>query len=90
MSELIEYRNKIDNIDNQIIELLAKRFEIVKQVGHYKKEHHLPPLQPGRWQEVLEDKIQKAQKYNIDKNCIVDIWNRIHEAALEIEKNILH
>ena len=88
MSELIEFRTQIDTIDNQIIELLAKRFEIVRQVGHYKKEHHLPPLQLGRWEEVLEDKIQKAKKYNIDQNCIVDIWNRIHESALEIEENI--
>lgn len=85
---LSNFRNQIDQIDNQIIELLAKRFEIVKQVGHYKKEHNLPPLQPGRWEEVLQDKIQKAKKYNIDQNCIVDIWNRIHESALKMEENI--
>ncbi|MBP9779055.1 chorismate mutase [Candidatus Gracilibacteria bacterium] len=90
MSELLEFRSQIDQIDHQIIELLAKRFEIVKQVGHYKKEHHIAPLQVNRWNEVLKNRIEIAQKYNIDPNCIVDIWNRIHESALEMEKNLLN
>ena len=83
---LTQFRNQIDSIDDQLIELLAKRFEVVKQVGAYKKEHHLPPLQPGRWQEVLEKRTQKAEEFALDSEFVVDVWNRIHEYALELEE----
>ena len=49
MQELQNYRESIDKIDIQIIELLSKRFEVVKKVGEYKKLHNIPPLQPERW-----------------------------------------
>lgn len=83
---LTNFRNQIDQIDDQLIELLAKRFEIVKQVGTYKKERNLAPLQPGRWQEVLNKRTKKAQESGLDSEFVVDVWNRIHEYALELEE----
>ncbi len=86
MPILSKFRKQIDDIDDQLIELLSKRFEVVKQIGKYKKTINLPPLQPARWEEVLEKRIKKANENNIDSDFIVDIWNRIHEYALNIEK----
>jgi chorismate mutase-like protein len=83
---LTNFRNHIDQIDDQLIELLAKRFEIVKQVGAYKKECDLAPLQPGRWQEVLAKRLQKAEEFGLDSEFVVDVWNRIHEYALRLEE----
>lgn len=85
MEPLIQYRNQIDAIDTAIIELLAQRFEVVKLVGEYKKSQNLPALQPNRWKEVLESRKEKAKTYGIQPNFIDDVWNRIHEYALELE-----
>ena len=84
---LTDFRNQIDQIDDNLIELLAKRFEVVKQVGIYKAEHNLPSLQPARWQEVLIKRTQKAQEHHLDTEFIVDVWNRIHEYALKLEED---
>ena len=86
MSKLIEYRNEIDAIDTSIITLLAERFSVVKKVGEYKKEHNLPPLQPTRWQEVLDSRKAQAKELGISPECIQKIWNTIHEYALELEE----
>lgn len=83
---LTEYRNQIDRIDDQLVELLAQRFEVVRHVGIHKKELGLPALQPGRWQEVLEKRMKTADSYGISRKFITDIWNRIHAYALEIEE----
>jgi len=56
------YRKQIDEIDVQIIDLLAKRFEVVKKVGEYKKERNIPPLQPERWQQVLQTRKNLAKE----------------------------
>ena len=55
------YRKQIDEIDEQIIKLLASRLEIVKKVWEWKKENNMQPLQPSRWQQVLESRKQLAK-----------------------------
>ncbi|MGY6500964.1 MAG: chorismate mutase [Acidimicrobiales bacterium] len=42
------FRASIDNLDAAIIHLLAERFKITRQVGEYKRDHDLPPADPGR------------------------------------------
>lgn len=86
MPQLKKYRDIIDEIDSQIINLLAQRFEIVKKVWEYKKQNDLPPLQPERWQQVLSSKKQLAKQYWINPDFVEKIWNEIHDYALDIEK----
>jgi len=47
-SRLEEYRKGIDECDDTIISALKKRFEITRQVGMYKAEHKLAPLDTSR------------------------------------------
>ncbi|PIP63223.1 3-deoxy-7-phosphoheptulonate synthase, partial [Candidatus Roizmanbacteria bacterium CG22_combo_CG10-13_8_21_14_all_34_12] len=72
-------RKQIDEIDEQIVNLLAKRMQVVEKVGQYKKENNLPPLDNSRWQKVIESK----------KGFMKKIWKIIHDEALKVEKQIL-
>ena len=45
---LAGFRARIDALDDQLIRLLAERFEITKAVGTHKAEAGLPPADPGR------------------------------------------
>jgi len=83
---LEKYRQEIDNLDNIIIEALWKRMEVVKKVWEYKKEHNIAPLQQWRWQKVLENVVQKWERFWLKKEFVEDVYNRIHEEALKIEK----
>ena len=85
-NSLKHFREEIDTVDEQIIALLAKRMEVVKKVGVYKKEHEIPPLDPKRWQDVLTTKRQKAKALNLSTDLVEDIYNRIHKEALLIER----
>ena len=76
--QLDDFRKQIDEIDEQIVNLLAKRMQVVEKVGKYKKENNLPPLDKRRWQEVIKSK----------KGFMKEIWEIIHEEALKIEKLI--
>ncbi len=78
MKYLEDLRKQIDSLDEQIVALLVKRMEIVKEIGKYKKENNLPPLDDIRWQEIIKSK----------KGFIKKIWEIIHKEALKIEKKI--
>jgi len=84
---LEKYRHQIDEIDTKIIDLLAKRFEIVKKIWKYKKEKNIPTLQHKRWQKVLKTRKQLAKQKWINTELIENIWNLIHKEALLIENN---
>lgn len=45
---LLEFRIRIDELDAQLMSLLAERFEITKAVGAHKAAVGLPPADPDR------------------------------------------
>ena len=59
---LREYRARIDELDEQLICLLAERFEITKTVGELKAETGLPAADPQR------EKEQIARLHEIARN----------------------
>lgn len=86
--ELEKLRNQIDNIDDQILELLRQRTEIVADIGYYKKIHNIPILQTQRWQE-LELKIKaKADQIQLDPELYEPIWQAIHYNSINTQNKI--
>lgn len=87
MTKLDLLRKEIDNIDEDIIKMLARRFKIVHIVGEYKKDNDIKPLQPKRWEEVLRKIKIRADSLGVNSNLVEAIWNLIHEESLRIESN---
>ena len=54
-------RQRIDNIDAQIVKLLNERAQVVRDVGEIKKRFHAPASAPGREEEVLRQVSSQAQ-----------------------------
>jgi len=88
MNPLTSYRQQIDTIDESLIKLLGERFQVVKQVGVYKKEHDLPPLQPDRWIEVLRTRTAWAVENGLSPEFVERLWNELHGYALEEEERV--
>lgn len=65
-AQLTAYRESIDNIDAALVFMLAERFKITKAVGFYKKEHDLPPADPGREKAQIERLRALAKSANLD------------------------
>lgn len=81
-----QLRKDIDLIDTEIIGLLAKRMWIVKKIWIYKKGKWMQVLQKWRWDEVLISRKEIANKLWLEGRFIEDIWNRIHDYALNLEQ----
>ena len=85
---LDDLRKEIDLIDSEIVNLIAKRIEIVKKVGQFKKENNIPVVDNSRFEKVLNKVGELAEKNNISKKFMQDIYNKIHEYMCSIEKDI--
>lgn len=58
MEELQQYREEIDRIDRELVELFCQRMAVTGQVGQYKLERGLPVLDAARERQVLQNKAQ--------------------------------
>ena len=58
--EITELRNRIDNIDSELVKLFTERMNIAAQVADYKKENNLPIYVPARERSILQNVAEKA------------------------------
>jgi chorismate mutase len=86
MELLKTFRDQIDTIDREIIYLLSRRFEIVKQIWIIKKQNDIQPLQTWRWEQVLQNLMLEAQDKWVNQDFVKTVWEEIHKEALRLEK----
>ncbi len=82
---LDKLRKQLDGLDGEILELLAKRIDLVREIGRHKQTIGLTPLDEDRWKKVLEDRLARSEALNLAPEFITDIYELIHAYALEIE-----
>jgi len=58
--DLKDLRGQIDEIDDQLVELFAKRMDVAAAIGDYKKENNIPVFVPARERKKLKDVAEKA------------------------------
>ena len=58
--DIQDLRSQIDQIDDELVALFAKRMAVSAQIADYKKAHQLPIYVPAREREKLQDVAEKA------------------------------
>ena len=79
---LTALRYQIDNIDEGLLELLAKRMRVSHEIGVYKKEHNMPILHTPRYGEILESRPKSGLSMNLNPDFIKKIYSAIHEESI--------
>ena len=87
---LAELRRQIDGIDEQLLELLAKRMRISREIGIYKKEHNMPILQSPRYSEILEKHSNMGEQMELNTDFVKNILKNIHEESVQQQMIIMN
>lgn len=82
---LEKLRNKIDQIDIKLVELLNERAQIVVEVGKLKSKNETPIYAPDREKAVLE-KIAKVNGGPLPDKCLMAIWREMMSGSFFLEK----
>ncbi len=85
--ELNVARTEINNIDKEIVKLLEKRFNIVNEIGIYKRKQNLPVYDEQREKKVIESCINFLENKQYSK-CIDDIYFQIMRSCKDIQNNL--
>lgn len=75
--ELQHLREEIDLVDKSLLSLLAKRMQLVAEVGEVKTRYGLPIYAPDREATMLASRRNEAQKMGISPDLIEDVLRRV-------------
>lgn len=82
---LTHMRRRIDELDNQLIEILAKRMNVSREIGRYKLSHNMPVVQAGRYGDIMTNRVLAAKALGMSEDFMRQILATIHEESVRIQ-----
>lgn len=86
--ELLDLRDRIDAVDQQILDLIAERLRLVAEVGKVKGEHALPVYDPEREARMIAARRVQAEERGVSGQLIEDVLRRFMREAYTAEKGL--
>lgn len=83
-------RQQIDQIDNDLLEALSKRMRISHEIGQYKKEHSMPVVQTGRYDDILNSRAAAAEELGMNGDFMKTVYQAIHEESVRQQIEVLN
>lgn len=83
-------RHQIDQIDNDLLEALSKRMRISREIGQYKKEHSMPVVQTGRYDDILNSRAAAAEELGMNGDFMKTVYQAIHEESVRQQIEVLN
>lgn len=88
--KLEQFRNIVDEIDDELMNVLKKRMKVMEQMGDYKKEQHITIFQLERWQEILRTRSQWSEKIGLPRAFVEKICLLLHEESIRVQTEIMN
>ena len=87
-NELEIVRRKIDELDHQMIHLLADRMRLSQEIGKIKVENQLTIMQFERWRELVMDRLKTGNDLGLDRDFLLQILQNIHQLSIQVQMEI--
>jgi chorismate mutase len=76
---LDELREEIEDIDREIVELIARRTYVADTIARVKDEHDLPTTDESQEERVMERAGQNAERFEVDVNLVKAVFRLLIE-----------
>ena len=82
---ILELRQQIDDLDEEIIQLLKKRMGISKGVGRLKEKLDIPVEDKNRENEIIDRLTQQAGQ-NLSEQQLIRIFTAVFKSSKQVQK----
>jgi chorismate mutase len=84
-----ELRQIIDSLDAEVIDLIARRMNLVEQLAAIKGANNISVFQPQRWQDIIENRTAQGQPLALKKEFVIKLFETIHDQSIKIQFDYL-
>ena len=78
-------RKQIDDLDHELLRLLALRMDLSRQIANVKRQRQLTVYQAKRWDEVMHDRLQLAEGLGLNIEFIKELLEKIHGESIRVQ-----
>lgn len=89
MEKLESFRKEIDILDEQIVNLLRRRYDVIEQVAMVKAENGLPATIPERIEEVQDNVARIAGRLGLDAAFVRELYTRLIRHSCDTEEGLI-
>jgi chorismate mutase-like protein len=89
VERLAELRRRLDELDARLLDVLARRFDVCREVAAHKAEARIPMMQPGRVAEVKRRAVENGGSRGLDPGFMAALYDLVIAEACRIEDEIL-
>ncbi|MFO7862663.1 MAG: chorismate mutase [Salinivirgaceae bacterium] len=89
MGDLDNFRNQIDSIDSQIIELLAQRMDVTRKIGEYKAKHNIAAFQLNRWKKIIRSRMETGSLLGLSKSFVKKMLQSVHKESIRVQSELM-
>ena len=83
-------REKIDQYDDDLLDILHQRMTVAETIGIYKKQNDVTILQPTRWDEIITKTRRKGEERKLSHKFIDKLFVAIHEESINKQTKIMN
>lgn len=87
--QLEALREQIDHVDAELVDLLAERMRIVERIARCKRASNVVALQVGRWQAILEDRVERARQLGLPADYMRSLYEVIHAESVRRQTELM-
>ena len=85
-----DIREAIDKIDSEVIQLLGRRFQYVKQIIKFKEPTEESIIAKSRFDSVIKSRRNMAQENGLDQNLVERIYRELLNFFIAEEMKLIN
>jgi chorismate mutase len=89
-NKLEELRSEIDKLDEELIDILARRMKVVEEIGAYKKANRITILQLKRWSQLTKDRVEAGIRMGLSREFILKLLESVHEEGIQRQIDVMN
>ncbi len=88
--QIENYRGELDDLDEEIITLIARRMLLVREIGAVKKAKNVAVLQPERFRALREALRRRGEKSELSPEFISLFLEAIHQESINQQEVVMN
>ena len=89
VTALASFREQINQLDAEIMQLLGRRMGVAEKIGQYKKENDITILQTARWNDVLDRALRQGQSVGLTPGFVEQYLAAVHLESISRQNRVM-
>ncbi len=88
-TKLEELRERIDTIDDQLIDVLAQRMAVAEEIGRCKRDNNISIFQRDRWDDIVKSRVKSGLERNLTEKFVCALLEIIHQESIDCQAAVI-